>query len=93
MSIFSLAPILAIALNRHSSATSSATTSSVALDLFSFSALLISLVSGVGLYDISMASNRAQSSLIFLSMDGLSKVIFGCLLGSIVAICPHKIQP
>jgi hypothetical protein len=69
MSIFSLAHILAIALNRHSSATSSTATSSpLFLASFSLSTLLISLVLTVRLYAVSMASSLAHNSCIYLSL-------------------------
>jgi len=92
MSNFSLEPILATTLNNCSFAASSATNSSLAPVSFSLSASLISLVLGVHLCVVSMASNRARSSLISLSMIGSGKVISGRLLGGIVAICPRKIQ-
>jgi hypothetical protein len=92
MSNFSLEPILATTLNRCSFAASSATTYSSAPASFSLLASLISPVSGVLLYDVSIASNRAQSSLISLSTAGSGKVLSERLLGGIFATCPHRIQ-
>jgi hypothetical protein len=71
MSIFSLAPILAIALNMRSSAASSTATSSPLFPAsFSLSTLLISPASTVHFYSISIASSMAHNSHISLSTVG-----------------------
>jgi hypothetical protein len=81
ISIFSLAPILVTALNRRSSTTSLTVTSSPFPTSFSLSASLISLVSTVRFYPISMASILARSSRISLS-TARSGISLSLLLGS-----------
>jgi hypothetical protein len=84
MSIFSLAPILATTLNRHSSAASSTAASSPSCPTsFSLLASLISPASTVRLYVVSMASSLARSSCISLSTAGLG-IGLSLLLGGMV---------
>jgi hypothetical protein len=86
MPIFSLAPMLATILNRHSSVASSTVASSPLFPAsFSLSALMISPASTVRLYDVSISSILARNSRICLSTTG-SGILLSLLLDEMAEI-------
>jgi hypothetical protein len=94
ISIFALAPILATALNRRSSAASLTVTSYPLFPIsFSLSASLISPASTFHLCVVSMASSLARNSHISLSLDGsgigigLSLLLGGMVVKSSPVLC------